>query len=98
MSIVKPEDFVFDQETYDKYHKTPKEMKRKGGTIENWCLVDWYNDGKTFVISGDIYGDMFWPEGEDLRTSFLVNLDLVNREAETLNTIYKLGKELSLSQ
>lgn len=92
MSVVRTKEFTVT-ERVAKIHTKTREQKRLGGRIDNWALYDWYGDKSTFVICGDVFEDENWPTGVDLRTSCVVKLDLENNEAETLNTIYKLGSK-----
>jgi hypothetical protein len=61
-------------------------MKRIGGTIENWQVVDWLGQN---VVIGNIFGDDHWKDGTSIRTSTILTMS--ETEVETLNTIYKLG-------
>lgn len=90
MSLVSVNTFSVSEKVAEMNTKT-REQKRAGGRIENWVLSDWYGNDAVFVIVGDVFEDDNWPSGIDLRTSAIVKLDLENNEAETLNTIYKLG-------
>ncbi len=68
-----------------------REDKRIGGRLENWEII-LYPTGH-HVIVGYVYGDNAWREGQDIRTSVLVSVDEEDGVAETLNTIYTLGKK-----
>lgn len=57
--------------------------------LENWS----YAPGDQ-VIWGAVYGDINerWRDGEVIRTSLIVNLDLESGHVRTLNSLYILGK------
>ncbi len=62
------------------------ENKHIGGTIDNWS----YSPVSKSVI-GSICDDDRFPDGYEIRTSYVVKLDEENRTLETRNTIYHLG-------
>lgn len=95
----------YNEETFKKYRdlaqlKTPREQKRIGGTLENWyvglAIVSKPTDSKEYVsLHGELHNDLVWyPEGQTgpMHTSLLIEINDDMTEAETLNTIYKLGK------
>ena len=71
--------------------------------LENWILGNFLNGYQapeknkwmddTFIV-GSIYDDEKnrFEDGESIRTSTLINLDIENNNAQTLNTTYDLGK------
>ena len=63
---------------------TDYQDKRLGGRIDNWCI-------DLGVMWGKIYDDDWWPDGEDFRTSRVIDVDLVRNIVETENSIYQLG-------
>jgi hypothetical protein len=92
MSRVNVSEFAVTDDMRSMNTKT-REQKRVGGTLENWALFKWWGSAHAgYVICGDVFGDSGWRDGDDLRTSLIVNIDVEKNEAETLNTIYKLGK------
>lgn len=62
-----------------------------GGRIENWS-----------ELCGSVWGNLYddpnkrFQDGTDIRTSRIVYLDYENNKLETLNTIYDLGKQLTI--
>ena len=66
---------------------TDYQDKRMGGRIDNWCI-------ELGVMWGEVYGDDLWLEGSDLKTSYVIEVDLVRNIVETRNTIYQLGPML----
>lgn len=64
--------------------------------LENWYILS----NKSFFtapeiknkLSGVVYGHRFLPDGTNVSTTEIINLDLVNMVAETQNTIYMLGE------
>lgn len=91
MSRVNVSEFVVTDDMRGMNTKT-REQKRIGGTLEGWALYKWWGSNEGYVICGDVYGDSGWRDGDDLRTSLIVSIDVEKNEAETLNTVYKLGK------
>ncbi|BBA65238.1 predicted ORF [Xanthomonas phage XacN1] len=79
---------------YEQYPQKPREQKRIGGLIENWSLVPFNGDDKKLVIVGSLSGDNYWDKGP-IRTSLIMSINEDETEAETLNTIYKLGVKAS---
>ena len=71
--------------------------KKYGGKLENWKVVDWCNSLGETVVYGKLYNDPAgrFPDGEVVRTSYVVKLDYENNKLETKNTIYDLGKPWS---
>ena len=76
-----------------------KEDKYQGGTIKNW----WANtneEGEVITLAGYIYGDDRWPDGVDIRTSYVVNLEYDEATetgvVETRNTVYLLKNRLKV--
>jgi len=71
--------------------------KRKGGTIENWRVIDdpWFTDRK--IVIGEIIGDSMWPQEEyrprrqNFTTSGIVEIHTEENIVETQNSFYKLG-------
>lgn len=55
--------------------------------IQNWTVCN--GDGYKFM-RGQVIGHPDFTNGDVIRTSRIVNIDLDNDEVETLNTIYKL--------
>jgi hypothetical protein len=80
---------------YERNPQKSREQKRIGGIIENWSLVPLYSDDKTLVITGSLSGDNYWDRGP-IRTSLILSINEDETEAETLNTIYKLGVKASV--
>lgn len=62
-------------------------MQKKSARLE-----DWYFTGTTLI--GKVYNHykVSLVDGDPIITSEVVRFDKENNEAETLNTIYKLGK------
>lgn len=89
---------VYNKESREKLAEKvapkPREQKRVGGLIENWSLVPFNGDDTKLVIVGSLSGDDSWDEGT-IRTSLIMSIDEDETEAETLNTIYKLGTKAS---
>ena len=54
--------------------------------IENWFR------GEYDLLYGEVYGHPKLPDGAFIRTSSVIKFDPNTKEAETLNTVYKLGK------
>jgi hypothetical protein len=85
---------IYNEESRAKLaEKTPvksREEKRVGGLIENWSLVPFYGDATKLVVVGTLSGDNYWDQGP-IRTSLILSINEDETEAETLNTIYKLG-------
>lgn len=62
--------------------------------LENWIIVnDIFRDCSR--LQGNIYNDNRFSDGIFVSTSRLVEIDFVNNEARTKNTIYELGKRKS---
>lgn len=78
----------------EQYPVKTREQKRIGGLIENWSLVPLNGDDKKLVITGSLSGDNYWDRGP-IRTSLILRINEDETEAETLNTIYKLGTKAS---
>ncbi len=72
-----------------------REQKRTGGIIENWSLVPFYGDETKLVVVGTLHDDSQWGSGGPIRTSLILSINEDETEAETLNTIYKLGVKAS---
>lgn len=60
--------------------------KYVGGTLENWYIVG-------LSVTGDLFGDDRWSDGQQVTTSYVVNLDVDKGYLETRNTVYGLGKK-----
>lgn len=89
--IVNPNKFYSTPKSVEMNNK-PRHAKRAGGTLQNWSLIQREYEGEPyFVIIGDDDDDSVWRNTYGLRTSVIVSLDTEANEAETLNTIYKLG-------
>ena len=80
---------------YEQFPEKSREQKREGGTIENWSLVSFYGEETRMVVVGTLYGDSYWGSGGPIRTSLILSINEDETEAETLNTIYKLGVKAS---
>lgn len=63
-------------------------MKPYKGRIENWVIGTWFSDKD--VVIGDLYDNPAYPDGHEIRTSFIVSRN--GDEVETGNSICKLGK------
>lgn len=72
-----------------------RDQKREGGLITDWRLVPLGGQEDKLVIKGITSGDDYWADGKPLRTSLIVSINEDETEAETLNTIYKLGTKAS---
>lgn len=70
-------------------------MKEKPlkGTIERWTIDK--KNGVAIVV-GEIYGHPDASNGNFIKTSKLVRMDFEKMEAETLNSRYKLGEQVSI--
>lgn len=77
----------------EQYPVKPREEKRIGGLIENWSLVPFYGDESKLVVVGTLNDDSRWGTGGPIRTSLILSINEDETEAETLNSIYKLGKK-----
>lgn len=67
--------------------------KRVGGLIENWRVIPFMNNPNSLVITGTLLNDSMWGPHGPIRTSLIVSINDDETEAETLNTIYQLGKK-----
>ena len=54
--------------------------------LEKWRLIANH-------LYGDIYDDSRFPDGSPVRTSTVLTIDEEKGEAQTRNTLYKLGKK-----
>ena len=62
--------------------------------LENWYVgTIAYGKKEVKWLCGNIYDDKRFIDGLPIRTSRLVKIDEENKIAETMNTVYKLGKE-----
>ncbi len=90
---------IYNEESRAKvYERNPqksREQKRVGGLIENWSLVPFYGDETKLVVVGTLHDDSQWGSGGPIRTSLILSINEDETEAETLNTIYKLGVKAS---
>lgn len=60
--------------------------------IENWMLINREREGKViYILSGIAQGHYILGDGF-IYTSRVLNINLDNHTAETLNTIYNLGE------
>jgi hypothetical protein len=59
--------------------------------LENWEIVNDYYRG-CYRLQGIIYDDDRFPDGTNVSTSRLMNVDFENEKAQTRNTNYILGK------
>lgn len=67
--------------------------KRAGGLIENWRIMPFMNNPDSLVITGTLLNDSYWGSHGPIRTSLILSINDDETEAETLNTIYQLGKK-----
>ena len=58
--------------------------------LTEWHFYHYATDG-AYVLVGKVVGDNRFADGTEIRTSRLLRVDFEKGEAETLNTIYKLG-------
>lgn len=76
-----------------------KEDKYRGGILNPWWSV--YDDNTEILfVRGYVYGDDRWPDGEIVRTSYVVDLFYDEEKQEgvvyTRNTVYQLGERLKV--
>jgi len=62
-------------------------MEKQRATIKDWIISDKKNGQ---VLIGHIVDHPRFCQGQTITTSYLVNIDIENKIAETLNTIYIL--------
>jgi hypothetical protein len=65
-------------------------MKQKA-RLENWYILTYFSGQRSLI--GEVYEHPLQPDGKEVATSRLLDLDEVNNTAETQNTIYTLGKK-----
>lgn len=65
---------------------------KKSARLENWYVGDYD------LIYGEVYGHPNFTDGTFIRTSRVVSLDKINNKAETLNTMYELGKPFEINK
>jgi len=63
------------------------EKNKRVSTITNWKIEDM---GDYFRLTGSVFGDDRFEEGEPIYTSMLLRIDFEKNIAETKNTIYNL--------
>ena len=68
----------------------PRHEKRRA-VLKDWNIVRRYTSGLSHVLEGQVFGHESFPEGAFITTSPVLRLDIPERTAETLNTVYLLG-------
>jgi len=60
-------------------------------TLENWILL---GAGSAYFLMGDVKGhpELGTPKDDPIRTSNIEWIDFASMEAQTRNTLYKLGR------
>lgn len=60
-------------------------MEKQKARLENWYV------GEADMLYGQAYGHPRFKDGESIRTSRVVKLDIKTGKATTINTEYELG-------
>lgn len=68
-----------------------KTMERQKARLENWSLEESPIDPERRVLWGNVYGHPRFEDGTLVRTSRVVEANVEERWAKTLNTDYTLG-------
>ncbi len=82
---------TYNEESRKNHPTKARADKRDGGIIQNWSIIPYYGDSTKMVIVGSIVDDARFGSDKPIRTSLVLNINEDETEAETLNTIYKLG-------
>lgn len=79
--------------TFPPIDKDSRRYVHTSPTIENWKLELVYGTDK-FVITGNVYGNLKFSDGEWIRTSMIqaITFSPGDERAFTLNTVYALGE------
>lgn len=81
-------DKTLDQEVEDSIRIS---VKRTGGRIEHWSYSE--VDLDRFVVTGVIYDDDLYNDGEFIRTSLVLEINEIENIIVTRTTIYSLGSK-----
>lgn len=68
--------------------------KQKGGHLVKYTKFR-LNDGKSFIVCGEIENDWRWSDGTLIHTSLVEHLHEDEKILETRNTYYTLGEEVA---
>lgn len=65
------------------------------GRLENWVVTPLGTKGS--IVWGDLYEDVNkrWCEGENIRTSLIIEINEAEGWVQTRNSLYKLGQKLA---
>lgn len=58
--------------------------------LEEWWVIP--TTGSGYALCGKIFNDTRLPESSVVQTSRIKRIDFEKNEAETMNTVYQLGK------
>lgn len=72
------------------------EKQKPTAQLQDW-LVQWNPLTGTAMLAGKVAEHPGLPDGAEIVTSALMRLDMEKREAETMNTLYRLGSPFKLS-